>query len=616
MVLKWFKPSAQLELTFAIISAIFIALGFSLQAIQPTHEGWVRGLFGLSFLIGGYFKAVEGVTLTLENKALNVEILMIMAALGAFITGNFSEGAILILIFSISGALESYTVQKSKSALTALLNLAPQEALLWSGGEEHIVKVEDLKVGDIVIVKVGDQVPVDGIITQGHTTLDEANITGESMPVEKKVKDFVYASTLNESSVIKVQCAKDPKESTVQKIIDFVSEAQEDQPKIQNRVDWIEKVYVYFVILLAISFMTIPPIFNIWTQDEAIYRGIIVLVVGSPCALVASISPAVLATISHASRKKILIKGGSKLEGLSDIRCVIFDKTGTLTKGQPTVQFSWQNPDKADLLPIFIGMENASNHPLALAIVKTFHAVTPHKVTPQEIPGKGLEYATNGHRYQVGKFNTDYPDDVQKMVDDLTEKGQSIVVFYEDEIPVGLIGISDEIKEEAKSLIQFFKAKNIHTIMVSGDLEKTAQKIGKELGMDEIHAQCLPEDKVKWVKHYQSQYQKVMMIGDGINDAPALAISDVAIAMGSGTDVSLESSDIVLMESQLGSIELTFKLAQRLQRIIGTNVIFSVGVIALLLTFNTLGWVLLPLGVLVHELSTILVVLNGLRMMV
>ena len=616
MILNGFKPSARSELVFAIIGAILIVLGFTFQALYSSDLWWIRGLFGLSFLIGGYFKALEGITLTIKNKALNVEVLMILAALGAFITGNFSEGAILILIFSISGALESYTVQKSKSALTDLLHLAPQEALLWTSGEERIVKVENLNVGDIVIVKVGDQVPVDGTIIEGKTTLNEANITGESMPVDKQENEFVYASTLNETSVIKVRCDKNPSESTVQKIIDFVSEAQEDQPKIQSRVDIIEKIYVYFVILLAIAFMVIPPLLNIWTQEEAIYRGIIVLVVGSPCALVASISPAVLATISHASRKKILIKGGSKLEGISDIKCVIFDKTGTLTKGQPQVQFRWIQPGKEDLLPIFMGMENASNHPLAFAIVKAYQHVSPLEVSPQEVPGKGLEYKTKEHHYQVGRFGIEYPKEIQDMIDDLTQKGQSIVVFYEDEIPVGLLGISDEIKEDAKALIQFFKAKNIQTVMVSGDLETTALKIGNELGMDFVHSQCLPEDKVKWVKHYQSEYQKVMMIGDGINDAPALSISDVAIAMGSGTDVSLESSDIVLMESQLSGIKETFKLAQRLKRIISINVIFSISVIALLLTFNTFGWVLLPLGVLVHELSTIIVILNSLRMMV
>ena len=613
---NWLKPSARSELILATLGGFLIALGFLFQTIYSSELWWVRGLFALSFLIGGYHKAVEGITLTIENKALNVEILMILAALGAFITGNFSEGAVLILIFSISGALESYTTQKSKSALTALLNLAPQEALLWTPDGEEIVKVDRLKVGDIVVVKAGDMVPVDGKIIEGATALNESNITGESMAVEKKIHDVVYASTLNESAMIKVRCEKDPKESTVQKIVDFVKEAQEDQPKLQTRVDRIEKVYVYFVILLAVFLMIIPPLWGVWTQEEAIYRGIIVLVVGSPCALVASISPAVLATISNASRKKILIKGGSKLESINDIKCVIFDKTGTLTQGHPVVQYHWHEEGKEDLLPIFIGLEKASSHPLAKAITQFYQDVKPEVLSPTEIPGKGLEFERDGHLYQVGKFETEISADLENKLTECSSKGQSVVMFYVDKTVVGLIGVSDEIKPEAKTIIQFLKSQKIRTVMVSGDLEKTALRIGQDVGIDDIHAECLPEDKVHWVKHYQNQYQKVMMIGDGINDAPALAIADVSIAMGSGTDVSLESSDIVLIESQLKGVESTFKLAHRLKNIINMNVLFSVSVIAILLVFNIMGWVLLPIGVIVHELSTILVILNGLRMMI
>lgn len=614
--IQLFKPSAKSELVLATVGGIFIALGFIFQAIFTKDAAIISVLFGLSFLIGGYHKAVEGVTSTLKNKALNVEILMILAALSAFFTGNFSEGAILILIFSISGALESYTTQRSKQALTALLQLAPDQATLITKQGEKVVSVASLKIGDIVSVKVGEQVPVDGTIIKGKTTLNEASITGEAMPVDKGKNDFVYASTLNQTALVLIRCDKSPKESTVQKIIDFVKSAQEDEPQIQSRISTIEKVYVYIVILLAIAFMVIPPLFGWWTQEDAFYRGIIVLVVGSPCALVASITPGVLASMSNASRKKVLIKGGSKLEVINDVECVIFDKTGTLTKGKPIVQSEFMLPGKEALLPIFIGMEKASNHPLAVAIIEAHLEIKPVELSPQEIPGKGLEVTYQNHLYQAGKFDHDVPKDIQELIQNRSKEGWSIVSFYEDGKLVGWTGLSDQIRREAKDLIQYFKTQKIHTVMVTGDLKFAALKIGNELDIHDVHAECLPEDKVKWVKHYQSQFKKVMMIGDGINDAPALALADVSIAMGSGTDVSLESSDIVLISSDLKGIEFTFNIAKRLKRIMTMNIIFSVSVIAILLLFNTVGWVLLPIGVLVHELSTIIVILNSLRLLI
>jgi Cd2+/Zn2+-exporting ATPase len=615
-LIQLFKPSARSEIILATVGGLFIALGFLFQVSQGSDDPIIRVLFGLSFLIGGYHKAVEGIHSTIKDKALNVEILMILAALSAFLTGNFSEGAVLILIFSISGALESYTTQKSQKALTSLLQLAPDQATLTTDQGEKVVSVASLKVGDIVSVKVGEQVPVDGTIIKGFTTLNESSITGEAMPVEKGQNDFVYASTLNQTALILVQCDKNPLESTVQKIIDFVKSAQEDEPQIQTRINTIEKVYVYVVILLAIAFMVIPPLLGWWTQEDAFYRGIIVLVVGSPCALVASITPGVLASISHASRKKVLIKGGSKLEGMTEIECVIFDKTGTLTEGKPAVDYTFVAPEKEAYLPVFIGMEKASNHPLAIALVKAHPHVKPNEVSPEEIPGKGLELNHEGHLYQVGKFEHKLPQEMQDIRLKLSQEGSSVVTFYIDGEVVGMFGLKDQVKPEAIELVRYLKAKKIHTVMVSGDLIATAKTIHEDLHMDGFHAECLPEDKVTWIKHYQSKFKKVMMIGDGINDAPALALADVSIAMGSGTDVSLESSDIVLIDSQLKGIELTFELAKRLKRIINMNVIFSVSVIAVLLLFNTMGWVLLPIGVLVHELSTIIVILNSLRLLI
>ncbi len=612
------EPSVFYESLFALIGALLIATAFTIQVWVGEESLSVPILFGLSFVIGGYFKAHEGVTETIKNKVLNVEILMILAALGAFATNNYSEGAILILIFSVSGALETYTTAKSEKALTALLNLAPDEATLLEDGKESVVAVSTLKVGDIVIVKVGEQVPVDGTITSGQTTLNEANITGESVPVEKANGDSVFASTLNEQSVIQVRTDKDPKESTVQKIIDFVKTAQDDQPKSQTVIDRVEGTYVYVVIAMAIAFMLIPPLVGWLSWGDAFYRGIIVLVVGSPCALVASISPAILSTLSKASRQKILIKGGSKLEGINQTKVVLFDKTGTLTYGVPSVQTTYfvDGAEPDTLFPAVKAMEAASTHPLAKAIVKHLKDVDDISLNSSEISGRGLEASYQGSTIQVGRFDGEESAELKAHIETSMGRGESIVRIYADGKVVGYFGCADKVREDAKSLIDTLRERGIVTVMVTGDHTKTAEVIGQEIGIDYIHSECYPDDKVEHVKAYKDQYGSIMMLGDGINDAPALSLADVSIAMGSGTDVSLETSDIVLISNDLCAIKDTFDIAKKTQRIITQNIVFSIAVIALLMTVNVFGLILLPLGVIFHEGSTILVILNSLRLIV
>lgn len=604
------------ESLFALIGAFLIGLAFLLQIWFLEEDDYIiRLLFALSFLIGGYFKAYEGITETIENKVLNVEILMILAALGAFITDNFSEGAILILIFSISGALETYTSSKSEKELKALLNLAPDTATLIEDGVEHEVSVSTLKKGDVVIVKVGDKIPVDGIILKGMTAIDESTMTGESLPVNKAMGDSVFASTLNQEGVIHVKCDTNPKESRVQKIIDFVKEAQTDQPKSQTRVDKIESIYVYVVIALSIAFMLIPPVFNWLSREEAFYRGIVVLVVGSPCALVASISPSILSSLSNASSKKILIKGGSLLETLTEIKVVLFDKTGTLTQGKPAVKhvefIKGINLDQ--VIPIIVALEKDSTHPLATAIVDYFKEITPLEIVSKEIPGRGLETRYENDTYQIGRFEGDDPKGLLNALETSMEDGQSIVRIYKNQHVIGFIGCADVIRDDAKSLIQSLKEKGLKTVMITGDQEKTAQAIAQDVGIDIVHSECYPEDKVEFVKKYQ-QEGAVMMIGDGINDAPALSLADAAVSMGSGTDVSLETSDIVLIDNNLCNIKTSFDIAKKTQSIISQNVVFSISVILMLLLVNTFGWILLPIGVIFHEGSTIMVILNSLRL--
>lgn len=605
------------ETTLLSISIIFIILGFVFS--HGDSEPWYVALFfGLSFAIGGFEKAKEGVQETIKNKALNVEILMILAALGAFIVGDYSEGAILIMIFAISGVLESYATSKSEKALTSLLKLAPKTAIRLEHEIENEVAVSTLSVGDLVVVKVGAQVPVDGEIVQGATSLDQAAITGEFIPVYREKGQPVFAGSINIESAIIVKTTKDPKNSVVQKIVDFVEKAQSEKTKSQSFIDRFEKWYVYIVILFALFLMIVPPMFGWWDQTYAFNRGVIVLVVGSPCALVASITPAMLSALSNGARKRILIKGGYPLESIIGVSAIMLDKTGTITSGVPrVVRIEVINSlCKNDVLNILYNLEKQSTHPLAKAIID--HLGTSFQVSNMktiEISGHGMEAEVDGHLWQVGRFESIIHPDLQEKYDRCNMLGHSNVAIIKDSVTVGFVALMDTIRDNAKHVMQELKTMRIKTVLLTGDHKFTANAIAKEVGIDEFQADLLPEDKVKAVKTYQEKYGKVIMVGDGINDAPALATADVSIAMGTATDVSLETSDIVIMNDQLENIPKVIHLAKRTRRITLQNIVFSISVITFLLISNVFGIIELPIGVIAHEGSTILVILNSLRLL-
>lgn len=573
-------------------------------------------LFGLAFLIGGFYKAKEGIEETIKEKALNVEILMILAAIGAFVLRNYAEGAILIFIFALSGLLEHYANQKSEKALTNLLQLAPDRAILLKDGKEIEVEAKELQIGDTVIVKVGSQIPADGIIKSGTTTINESMITGEFIPVDKTEGDAVYAGTINETSTFIMTVTKDVKESTVQKIIDFVEHAHQNQTPTETFIERFEKVYVYFVILLAILTMTLPVLLDFWSTHEAIYRGIVVLVVGSPCAVVASVSPAVLSALSNASRMGVLIKGGRHLEVLAKIDTVILDKTGTITKGIPQVSNVYLDTDDPSLLEsIIYSLEKQSNHPLAKAIVQHFADRKELSIPSKEIPGKGMEGYYNGSKYQIGKFDVSISKIMQALIEHEHQEGYTTVYVARDGELIGLISLVDEIRPGVRATIKRLNEISITTVMLTGDNHHAATKIAERVGIQKVFSELLPEDKHRHIQRLKEEGHRVMMVGDGINDAPALAIADIGVAMGSGTDVSLETSDVVFMNDHIHNIDKTIRLARRMRRIAIQNISFSVCVIIALLISNVFGLVKLPFGVVAHEGSTILVILNSLRLL-
>ena len=609
------KTHLYLETLFAVIAIILIIIALSLEFFLGTIP-FVITMFGVAFLIGGFYKAKVGLKDTLEQKRLNVEFLMIVAAIAAFLIGNYSEAVILILIFSISGVLESFANAKSEKALKALLNLAPQKALLYENNSEKEVPLELVKEGQILIVKVGQKVPVDGVITEGSTAVDQAAITGEFVPAYKHKGDKVYAGAINLEASFLMQASKNAKDSVIQKIVAFVEKAQTEFPQSETKIKHFERYYVYIVIGLALSMMFIPPIFNLLPLSEAINRGIIVLVVGSPCALVASVSPAVLSALSNASKQHVLIKGGSKLETLNTIGAVIFDKTGTITTGEPQVVKMDYIKEDDPIEAIIYTLEKQSNHPLAKAICKYLVSSTIIEcISTKEKPGYGIEAVIDGVVWQIGRFEASISQDFQKKLYAVNEEGLSTVHIIKDGHLLGYIALKDTLRESVKPMIQTLKERNIYTIMMTGDNEQTALNLGKSIGVDTVHSECYPEDKVSILERAQKEYGKVMMIGDGINDAPALALSDVAIAMGTGTDVSLETSDIVFIDDNLGNLVKVFDLAKSLKGIIRINILLSVSVIALLMIGNFFGQINLPFGVFVHELSTIVVILNSLRLL-
>jgi len=610
------------ESLFVLLSIILIIIGFILEN-TPVSSNTVSIFFGLSFLIGGYAKGKEGILSTIRNKSLNVEILMILAALGAFLVGEFKEGAILILIFSISGVLESYTTSKSEKALTSLLKLAPEKAILLENDIEREVFISSLDINDLVVVKVGMQIPVDGIIVFGETSINQSMITGEFMPAVKKTDDLVYAGSINIESKIVVKTLKNPKESVVQKIVDFVYDAQNKKTRSQTFIDKFEKYYVYFVLLLSLFVMIVPPMIpqlnQTWTNEYAFNRGIIVLVVGSPCALVASISPVLLSALSNASKKRILIKGGTPLEETNNIKAVVFDKTGTITTGFPTVyKFELNDDYNTDqVLSKIYTIEIQSNHPLAISITKYLNIYKEiAEIKSIEISGRGMESKIDDELWQIGRFDYQKSLLFNNNLNSSDLSGLSIVNIIKDQVQIGYILLKDTIRIEAKQTISSLKQLNIKTILLTGDHEDSALDISKQLELDYYYASCLPEDKVSYIDKIKSEIGHVMMIGDGINDAPALSISNVSIAMGSATDISLETSDVVIMNNNLNNIEELFKLSKKVKNVTIQNIIFSTSVIIVLLISNLLGSIRLTEGVLAHELSTILVILNSLRLLV
>ncbi len=581
-------------------------------------------IFIASFVIGGFAKAKEGIEETIKEKSLNVELLMFLAAIGSAIIGYWWEGGILIFIFSLSGALETYTTNKSRKEISALFDLQPETAILLIDGQEREVPIEQLEVDDHIIVKPGERVPADGEIVKGETTIDEAAITGESLPVRKALTDEVFAGTMNKNGSIVVRITKKSTDTLFHKIIEMVQNAQSEKSPSQLFIEQFEDRYVKIVLAVVLIMMVVPHYVIGWDWTTTIYRAMVLLVVASPCALVASIMPATLSAISNSARKGILFKGGVHLERLGNLKVMAFDKTGTLTNGTPVVTdvYVKEGIEEDQLLKFVASMENHSNHPLATAIVRYYRSQSDQPLleleTIEDVTGSGIQAKINEEAWKVGtqSFVSDQEDQgIQEKSLALKKEGKTVVYISRDGELLGVLALKDTIRKETQATIRLLKQLGVRTILLTGDNETTAAAIAEEAGVDEYVAECLPEEKLNHIKAIREKYGLTGMVGDGINDAPALATADVGIAMGNGTDVALETADVVLMKNDLEKIEFSMGLSKKMNRIVKQNVWFAIAVIILLIISNFLQAINLPIGVVGHEGSTILVILNGLRLL-
>jgi Cd2+/Zn2+-exporting ATPase len=620
-IFKRIQP--HIELVAALFSGMLILSAWFIG--RDGESSLSIALYLAAFLIGGFAQAKEGILNTIHRRELNVELLMIFAAVGSSIIGYWAEGAILIFIFSLSGALETYTMNKSKKELSSLMNLQPEEAwLLDANGQSNRVLVNTLEVGSRLLVKPGERIPVDGVIITGSTSIDEAAISGESIPVSKHSGDGLFAGTVNLNGVLTIEMTKSSSESLVQKIIALVQSAQSEKSPTQQFIERFEGKYVKIVLVSVGLMMFLPHFIFDWDWTTTFYRAMVLLVVASPCALVASIMPATLAAISNGAKNGLLFKGGVHLENIGNMKAIALDKTGTLTKGKPLVTdfIVRAGLDEQAVLASLASIESQSTHPLAQAITSfgMTKGVTTFPITQMEdVPGWGIKAYINSIEWKVGKPSFVGYDEAMSFHHEvalrLENEGKTVIFAADQDGIIAVLALKDTVRLESKEAISLLRKAGIYTIMLTGDNERTAKVIAEEAGVDDYIAECLPETKVTHMKELLAKYGNVGMVGDGINDAPALATATLGIAMGQGTDVALETADVVLMKDDLSRIMYAIQLSRKMNRVVKQNVIFSISVIVLLIFSNFFQLINLPLGVIGHEGSTILVILNGLRLL-
>ena len=608
----------------------FIGLALALTALFLNDEYSLLKniLFSIASVSAGFHVIVlEGIGETVENTKKqrrftpNSHILMGLAALGASLMGDFWEGTLLILIFCGAHFLEDYAEGRSRREITKLLEMNPTTArLIMADGNTKIVDVSELKVGDQLQVLNGDQVPIDGVILSGTTSIDESSINGESIPKEKSKGDGVFGSTINGTGTFIMEVTKENKDTVFSKILQLVNQNQDNQTKAASIIQKFEPKYVTLVLVVIPLVMVLSPILFDLTWSESIYRGLVLLVAASPCALAAATVSVTLSATSNLAKKGVLSKGSTYLSQFANIDAIAFDKTGTLTNGKPEVTnyyfADYVNEEK--IIDIIVALEKESNHPLANAILEKFEAKNKIDIEVTNQIGIGLTGNYNQKTYRIGKPTSfeGVSDEYTLLNNEWATEGKTVVYVAENEEVIGLIALMDIPNEHARATIDYFKKLGIHTTLITGDSEMTGKAVGEQLGIDEIIANVMPEDKSRIIDEQKGKYGVTAMVGDGVNDAPALVNADVGIAMGDGTDVAVEVSDLVLMQNNLTRLTQSHKISKKMNRVIWQNIVFSMAVVVFLVIVSLLGLTDIAISVIIHEGSTLVVIFNGLRLLI
>ena len=604
-----------------VVTLAAIALSMISERLGAP-EAAVMSLNILSYLAGGFFGAKTALE-SLREREIDVDLLMVLAALGAAVVGEWHEGAILLFLFSLSNVLQDYAIGRSRRAISSLFTLYPQEATVKRGADVIRLKLEEIRLGDIVLIEPGERIPVDGVVVAGVSAVDQSPITGESMPADKSAGELVYAGTLNKQGILDVRALKPAGETTLARIIKLVEEAQDSKAPTQRFLDRFEQAYAKAIILGILLLILIPPLLGLSDFESNFYRAMVLMTVASPCALVISAPSAFISAIASAARNGVLFKGGASLEQLARVKVVAFDKTGTLTQGQPQVTDIVVSPRfaEAELVKVAASIEARSEHPLAKAIVAYASAAN---ITPGEtedflaVPGQGVRARLDGSDIRVGRIsqlqaNEAMPDALAEARIMLEASGKTVIGVMRDRTWLGIIGLADQVRQASSLLVREMNRLGMVTVMLTGDNQLVAESIGEQLGIDEIYAGLLPHEKAEILTGLQERYGPAAMIGDGINDAPALAAAEVGIAMGgAGADVALESSDVVLMGDRIERLADALRISHRANQVVWQNIVFSLAVIAILISGVFILELALPVGVLGHEGSTVIVVLNGL----
>lgn len=635
----------QSELAFAILSGVTLAFGYAIER-WASLPGWVPlACYVAAYFFGGFFTTREALE-NIRQRRFEIDTLMLVAAIGAAALGEWAEGALLLFLFSLGHSLEHYAMGRAKRAIEALAKLAPETALVRRDGSTLEIPVAELEVGDVVIVKPNERLPADGAVVKGTSSVNQAPVTGESVPVDKQpVKDEsaarvafdklppehrVFAGTINGSGAIEVLVARKAGQSTMARVVQMVAEAQAERSPTQQLTERFERIFVPVVLgivsLLLLAFLVVDETFS-----QSFYRAMAVLVAASPCALAISVPSAVLSGIARAARGGVLVKGGAALENLGTLTAIAFDKTGTLTEGKPklTDAVAAQGTTEDELLRVGLAVEEHSDHPLAAAIVQGarerlpagFAALTATDVA--SITGRGVSARVEGDEVHIGKpvlfselAGAKVPADVEEANQRLVSSGRTTMIVRRGDRFLGVLAVMDTPRPVATDVVGQLRALGIERlIMISGDNQQVADAVAKTVGLTEARGDLMPDAKVDAIKRLRQATGKVAMVGDGVNDAPAMANATVGIAMGAaGSDVALETADVALMGDDLGQLPFAVGLSRRASSVIKQNLWVSLGVVAVLIPATIFG---LNIGtaILFHEGSTLIVVANALRLL-